>query len=251
MTKPPPLIAVLDRLAQLLPKDDPTQVREFLKHPQVREFLKHPQVREFLTLCALSDTDEYTTTLAGRLMFATRPNADALETVMTQNAEGQWVPTVFYEAPAGDWYFAVKHADEGEVQELRATLLLPEIEMTDDGRALLNDFISRHQIDRTGLNRQWDMNARWTLARALAGGLKKKRTRPTTPIYERSLIDARIDGAVAEVRALRKVFGRRVDVDKIAELHGISSETLHGALQGRHGSSQRKAKRRKEAIRAD
>jgi hypothetical protein len=177
-----------------------------------------------------------------------------------------------------DWYYAVKHADEGEGEpkhakaialmeelavelsppqrirlakaadllkketELRALLLDADVEMTDEGRALLSDFVWRHEI-KGRFNRSWDMKARARLARA---EWKKRRARPATPIYARSAVDAKIDCALAELRAWRHVFGRaRVPVDHMAKLWGMSASTLQNALEGRRGSERRKAARRK------
>ena len=162
-----------------------------------------------------------------------------------------------------DWNYAVKHADEGETDELRALLLSPEAEMTDDGRDLLNDFVWRFRkrkkggrkgrvsggIETSGFNEQWDMPARRALARGLEGGLKRPHGRQATPIYARSERDAQIYCALHELRALRKIFGRaRVSLERVAALHGLSKSTLENALGGRRGSSQRKAARRKKAM---
>jgi len=212
--------------------------------------------REILKFCVASDAvPEEMGTLACRLLFAAP--SSALESVVTQNAEGEWVHTIFVDQgrACGDWFYAVKHADEGEPNELRACLLSAEVEMTDDGRALLNDFVSRYrkvftpsfQID--SLNHRWDMKARLALARALEGGLKRPRARPATPIYTRSDADARIECTLAELRAWRKVFGRSAgDKKKVAALYGLSESTLENALGGRRGSSRRKAARRKKAM---
>jgi hypothetical protein len=149
-----------------------------------------------------------------------------------------------------NWYYAVKHADEGETDELRALLLTPEAEMTDDGRALLNDFVWRYQkIEKKRFNRDWDVKARQRLGRALARGLKKKRARPATPIYARSDLDAKIYCALHELRTLRKIFGRaHVPVERVAALWKISESTLENALEGKRGSNRRKAVRRREAM---
>jgi hypothetical protein len=214
------------------------------------------EAREILKFCAASDAvPKEMGALACRLLFAAP--SPALEAVATQNAEGQTVITYFMNSspPPGEgtWFYAVKHADEeGNVQELRSFLLCSQFEMTDYGRALLNDFVERYALEaRYGLkaSRRWDMKARQALARALEGGLKRPRARPATPIYTRSDADARIECALAELRALRKVFGRSAgDKEKVAALHGLSESTLEGALGVRRGSSRRKAARRKKAM---
>jgi hypothetical protein len=143
------------------------------------------------------------------------------------------------------WFRSVKHADEGEAKELCERLLAPEVEMDDYGRTILNDFAWRYFDDK--LNRHWNMNDRRRLARMIARGLKRRRTRPATPIYARSEVDAKIDCAVADVRASRKA-GLPTDVKEIAEKHFLSPSTLENALNGSRGSSQRKAKRLKKAM---
>ena len=145
-----------------------------------------------------------------------------------------------------DWNYAVKHADEGETDELRALLLSAAAEMTDDGRALLNDFVWRHKELRGCFDQQWDMKSR---ARLAGAKWKRDKGRPATPIYARSERDAQIYCALHELRALRKIFGRaRVSLERVAALHGLSKSTLENALGGRRGSSQRKAARRKKAM---
>ena len=240
--------------------------------------------REILKFCAASDAvPEDMGALARRLLFAA-PSPE-VESVVTENAEGEWVLTTFAnQSPRmGDWYYAVKFADEvvstifdddppkysaDELsriapERLRECLLNPEIEMTDFGRDLLNDFVWRYRkrkkggrkgrvsggIETSGFNEQWDMPARRALARGLEGGLKRPHGRQATPIYARSERDAQIYCALHELRALRKIFGRaRVSLERVAALHGLSKSTLENALGGRRGSSQRKAARRKKAM---
>src|SRR5262249_14684264 len=137
-------------------------------------------------------------------------------------------------AEGHNWFYTVKHADEGKPNELCA-LLLSDVGMTDDGRALLNDFVFRYDKRKRPLldmkARRWDMKERRALARMLERGLKKPRRRPATPIYTRSDPDARIECALAELRAWRKVFGRSYgDTEKVAALHKLSESTLENAL---------------------
>jgi hypothetical protein len=179
-----------------------------------------PHVQEFLKMCVIKAFPEDIRELAARCIYL----------------------PVYDFSGRGDWYYAVKHADEGEPAELRALLLTADVEMTDEGRALLSDFVWRYEI-KGRFNRSWDMKARARLARA---EWKKRRARPATPIYERSAVDAKIDCALAELRAWRRVFGRaRVPVEHMAKLWGISASTLQNALEGRRGSERRKAARRK------
>jgi len=223
------------------------------------------QAREVLKFCAASDAiPEDLKVQALRLLFASQPGT--VESTITENAAGEWVHTVFVNeaTPRGDWFYAVKHADEGETDELRVLLLSPTAEMTDDGRALLNDFVSRYRIEMTDNGRalwnevvsryrieacfdgQWDMKARARLALSV---WKRGKGRPVTPIYALSEIDNRLEYALAVLRALRKTFGRaRVDMERVAALHGFSASTLQNALDGKRGSSQRKAHRRKKAM---
>jgi hypothetical protein len=162
------------------------------------------------------------------------------------------------------WYYAVMHADEGATDELRALLLTPTVEMTDVGRALLNDFVSRYRIEMNDnlrvlfnevvsryriegcVDEQWDMKARAQLALSV---WKRGKGRPATPIYASSDRDAQIYCALHELRALRKVFGRaRVLVERLAELWKINASTLQNALEVRRGSERRKAARRRKAM---
>jgi hypothetical protein len=234
MKAPPPHID-LERLRQLLQQLASFRITNWADWP--------PEAQKFLKMCATYER------------FPEDIRALAMQCI--------YLPVIVHHTQGQVWYYAVKHADEGETNILRALLLSPEVEMTDDGRALLNDFVSRYRIERTDnkhalfnkivsryriegcVDGQWDMRARARLALSV---WKKGKGRPATPIYARSDRDAQIYCALHELRTLRKIFGRaRVSLKQVAEKHKLSESTLQNAMNGRRGSEKRKADRRRKS----
>jgi hypothetical protein len=181
---------------------------------------------------------------------------DRISSILSKNKGGQWEHTYFIVVGGSFWQSAVEKADEGDPRQLCEALCTANEPLDESGRALIRDLLDRHQSfdqQRLASYAPWSIEYRqWLAILILAYGLKKKRGRQPTPIYARSDIDARLDCAAAEVRAMQKVFGRHPDiVHNVAELHKVAESTLRMALAGRRGAAQRKAKRRKKYLRAD
>lgn len=182
---------------------------------------------------------------------------DRIPSVLSKNKDGQWEHTYFIDMSGSSWLSAVEAADEGNPVFLCETLCTEDEVLGNDGRALIRDLLDRHKPfpqQQLAKIEPWSMGYRQVLAiLILANGLKKKRGRPSTPIYARSDLDARLDCATAEVRAWRKVFGSRHPdiVSRVAALHNVAEKSLRDELAGKRGATQRKTNRRKKYLRAD
>lgn len=163
-------------------------------------------------------------------------------------ADGSPRLTYIIDGSQSHWQIVVRNADEGDLKELLISLILEE--PTREAEALLDDFVCRHQCDNRRFKSPWTEKKRRAFFKVLLQrGLRRKRGRQHTPIYARSEIDARIDCAIAEVRAAKKCFvvGDK-EIDQIAAAHKVAASTLQNALQNKRGSAALKAKRRKHFL---
>jgi len=190
-------------------------------------------------------------------MYVAQANPDRIHSKLKRNTKGEWEHWYYINNSISTWQWAVQKADGGDLQPLCE--LLQAEEATEDGRVLIRDLLDRHQPVTAPPSERWSMEYQTRLATDIStNGLRKKRARPTTPIYARSLRDAQLDCAIAEVRALRRVFPRNKKImETVAALHGpkneenppdtpeLSEDTLADAIAGRRGSSNRKHQRRK------
>jgi hypothetical protein len=182
-------------------------------------------------------------------------NPNGIQSAVIRNAKGELELCNYFYAWSSNWRWAVVWADRGN--RLPLCELLASEEATEEGRILINDLLDRYQPLPISRPDHWSMEYQQQLAiKILAYGLRKKRARPTTPIYEASFRDAQIDNAISEVRALRQAFpGNKKLMEAVAELHGpkneenppdtpeLSEDTLADAMAGRRGSANRKRQR--------
>ena len=137
MKAPPPQID-LQRLRQLLQQLASFGITNWADWP--------PETQEFLEMCATYESfPEDIRELAWQCIYMPvivhrSPIPDEIRTLlaswddvdMPDDARAR-LDDFLSRYQGEDWFYAVKHADEGEIDELRALLLSPTAEMTDDG----------------------------------------------------------------------------------------------------------------------
>jgi hypothetical protein len=164
------------------------------------------------------------------------------------------------------WIGPISDAEEGNpIMLLRMLLEAPE--PGSDARALVADFLSRYRFAQRSRGRPKGTEAKpWSkedclhFARKLLlpeppPGWRMKlfaqlleyrtvRHNRRTPVYERTLADAKLLSAAAETRLYMSQTGKKRDIvaDHVAPLHGLDPETMINYMDGKRGSRRHLAK---------
>jgi hypothetical protein len=167
---------------------------------------------------------------------------------------------VGYDASHG-WLGPIEDADNGDVRWLVLMLLRLGEEPNIEALGLVADFVERHRFGYRRRGRPRDKLRPWTIdqTRKLAIAvlkkkapkrwrqelaeqlvnfrlIKKKGNRP--PVYQRTLRDAELLCAAAEVRSLMKETGWNIEnaAEHLAPFHYLRASTLLNYMSGRRGS---------------